>query len=390
MWQTPALGSYTHHIVDYGTLGFRSGLLPGSIYYGLFGENASVKSAAAYDTVLILIFFLAASVLLERFMNRVSLQYKTAALIISLVLLSGPFTFAVYTDELGMLDVYFLFFSIIFFFVFENKILRFVVPAVFVLLAMTHMSSVISYMVLLGTLMLYRISTEEDPKQKKSLVAVFALSMVAAMGISVYFLAFKKDIPITVEQFNQIAEQRGGKYFSYYDYILFDRNYYTGGYLYPEELYEIENPVWRALSLSYARIKFLHTEYLRVYMTNFAERVLRFAVSVILLSPLMAFYYKKMYRLFRSIENNKLFKFSVFLMMVQFPFTFGFGYLFSVDIIRWFAHSFLISFTMLLYVMYRQEDFRNDVLSSVDSFRQMPATWIYLLAYSLVNFSAYS
>jgi len=389
-WEVSEKGTYMHHIIDYKTFGFREGMLPGSIYYGIFGENASVKSASIYETVLIILFFLAVSILLERFMKHVEPRFRTAALVAVTVFLSGPFTFAVFTDELGMPDVYLLFFAIVFFFTVENRILRFLIPAVFVLLTMVHLSALISYIVLLGILLLYRISTETEGNKKKALWAVFAISIFASAGMVVYLLAFKKEMPVSVNEFNSILESRGGKYFTYLDYTLYDYNYDVfGGNLYPQEIYSIANPVLRALKLAFAKLHFLHNDYMQ-YFSQGANLPLRFVISAVLLTPLMAFFYKHIFRLFKSIDGNRLKKFSVFLMMVQFPFTLILGYTFSLDIIRWVSHAFIISFVMFLYVLYREEQTRTEVLEAVEKIRAVPATYIYLLAYCFVNFSAYS
>jgi hypothetical protein len=274
--------------------------------------------------------------------------------------------------------------------VIENKILRYVIPALFVLSLMVHMSAVLCYAVLFGIILLYRISVEEDSKKKKSYLTVFIISMVFTASLAVYFLAFKKEMPIDVDEFNSLLEGRGGKYFVYYDYTFYDHNYYEHTLLYPAELYDIENPVVRAVRLAFARLYFLHTEYKRVYMPNYFDRILRIAVSLVLLAAPMTFFYKKMIKFFRSVGENKLKKFCVFLMMIQFPFTLVLGCLFSLDIIRWFAHAFIISFSILLYVMTREDELKNDVLSSVEKIRSQPAVWIWALAYFFVSFSAYT
>lgn len=389
-WETQSGGTYMYHIIDFKSLGFRSGVLPGSIFYGIFGENASVKTASIYETVLILVFFVFMSVLLEKFIYKVEPRFRSAALLISVVFISGPFTFSTFTKTLGMLDVYFLFLSVIFFFVLENKVLRFVIPLLFALALSVHMSAVLCCIVMFSILLLYRISVEEDRKNKRLFILVFVFSMIASALLAVFFLVFKKDMPLSVDEFNKLLEDRGGTYFAYFDYTFYDYNIYKGTGLYPSELYSIDSPVWRAIRLAVQRIYFLHTEFVNVYTQNRADLIIRAVSSVIILSPAMFFFYKRMLKLFRSIDGNKLKKFSVFLMMVQFPFTAIAGNMVSLDVNRFFTHAFLISFTMLLYVMYREGDFRREVLEAIEKAKAMPSTWIYLLAYAAVNFSAYS
>jgi hypothetical protein len=104
----------------------------------------------------------------------------------------------------------------------------------------------------------------------------------------------------------------------------------------------------------------------------------------------MFFYYRVMGRLFRNTEGNKLKKFCVFLMLVQFPFTVLAGNMLSLDINRWFAHAFLISMTMLLYVAYNEEKVREHVFELIDAVRTVPTTYVYALAYFLIIFGAFS
>ncbi len=390
LWKVESGGTFMHHIIDYKSLGFRSGLLPGSIFYSIFGSKASVTTATIYETVLLLLFFFGLSVALEKFMKRVRPQDRPAAAALVFLYLSGPFTFAAFSDTLGMLDAYFLYFSLIFFFIIENKVMRFLIPVIFALCLMTHMSAVLCCIILLSIILLYRISIEEDGKKKKTYTLIFALSMLVTAGLSVYFTVFVKEMPLTVEKFNEMLEGRGGTYLAYYDYTFYDYNIYNGTGLYPEELYSIESPLWRALRLAIQKVYFLHTEFVRVYTPNASQRILRYVAAVLLLSPPMYYYYRIMGRFFKSIEGNKLKKFSVFLMMVQFPFTVITGCLFSLDVIRWFTHAFIISLTMLLFVMDREEQVKTQTLQTVERVRHNPAALIYALSYFFVNFAAYT
>ena len=389
-WETQPGGTYMFHIIDFKSAGFRPGVLPGAIFNLIFGKHASIKTANIYETVLILLFFLAVSLMLEFLFKRIEQQYRGSAILLFFLYLSGSFTFSIYTGTLGMLDVYLLFFSFLFFVIAENKALRFCIPLLFALCITVHMSAVLNYLIMMSILILYRISIETEQKEKKAYLAVFVLSMAVTAGLSVYYLVFVKDMPMSVQDFNKMLEDRGGTYLAYLDYTFYDYNIYKNTGLYPAELYSIESPVWRALRLAVQKVYFLHTEFVTVYTPNFWDRVARFAFSFVMLCPPMYYFYKLMRGFFKSAGENRLKKFCVFLMMVQFPFTAVFGYLFSLDIIRWFAHAFLISLTMMFYVMYKEQDFRAKVMETVESVKSSPAAWIYCLAYFFIIFDAYT
>ena len=91
----------------------------------------------------------------------------------------------------------------------------------------------------------------------------------------------------------------------------------------------------------------------------------------------------------KNLRDNRLQRFCVFLMMVQFPFTAIFGCLFSPDVIRWVTHAFLVFFTMLLYLLYHEETLRAEMLEDLDRLRKEPLSMIWFLAYFFTHSWAY-
>lgn len=375
--------TFAYHVVDY-SLGFRAQLLPGAIFYGIFGEHASETTATVYETVLLLLFFVGLSVLLERFLNRAAPRQKNAAFFLLLFYLSGPFTFAVFSDELGMLDVYWLFFSLLFFFFLEKRGLRFLIPALFVLSLLVHFSSVISYLIMFSILLLYRVCIEPEKKRQKTYLFIFAFSLSLTCGLFVFFLFNQsQDLPLSQEAFHRLLQERGSDYHIYYDYSFY--NNFLGRDVVPSSVYEIANPLLRALSVILEKCRFT----IRLYMDNSVNTPARLALTVLLLCPVVLFFYRNLYRLWKQKDQNKLKRFCVFLMMVQFPFTAVLGCLFSPDIIRWHTHAFLIFFTMLLYLSFCEETFREQLLQDVEDIKSNFAGCVYALSYFSSSLWAY-
>ena len=383
LWKVTNI-TYAYHLVDYKSFGFRSQLLPGSVFYGILGEHTSRTVVSIIETILLLLFFAAVAIILERFLHQTEKPYQAAALVLIFLYLSGPFTFSIFTEELGMLDVYWLFFSLLFFIVFEKKGLRFLIPVLFVLSLLVHFSSVLNDLILFSILLLYRISIESEKKTRRIYFTIFFLSILATAGLFIFFLIFhEENMPLSREAFHQLLQSRNSTYYLYYDYSFY--NIYAEKDVVPSAVFSIESPVWRTIRMIVGKCQFNF----KMYRAGLKDSLSRLALAILLLTPIMCFIDKHLHRFFKSIQGNKLKRFCVLLMMVQFPFTAVVGCLFSPDIIRWFTHAFLISFTMFLYVLHKEEDVRTQVLQEIDRRKNAPAAWIYFLAYFLVNSWAY-
>ena len=375
--------TFTYHIVDYNTLGFRSQLLPGSLFCGIFGEHATRTAASVYETVLLLLFFLGLSFILERFFLHTEHKQRTAATILLLFYLSGPFTFAIFTNELGMLDFYWLFFSFLFFVFLENKTLRFLIPALYALSMLIHFSAVLNYLILFSVLLLYRISIEPEKRNKTAYTVVFVSSLAVTAGLFGFFLLYHTANLPAQEEFHRLIESRGGTYTGYYDYSLY-YNLFGSPVLSPDTL-SIGSPLLRVLHTIADKCAFTFQS----YASNIKTTLPRLALTITLLTPPMCFYFKRTFRFFKSIRQNKLKRFCVFLMIIQFPFTAVVGCLFSPDIIRWCTHAFLISFTMLLYTIYHEPELRAEALGAIEEKKTAAPALLFFLAWFFTNSWAY-
>ncbi len=381
-WKTSDI-TYAYHLVDF-RLGFRASLLPGAIFNSLFGQHVSRTTATVYETVLLLLFFAGVAVLLDRLLCRVEQEKRRSAFLLILFYLSGPFTFSAFTDGLGMRDVYWLFFSWVFCFILDNKGFRFLIPILFGLSLLVHFSSVLNYLLLFSILLLYRISIEPQKNTKRCYILIFILSILATSGLFLFFLSgYAKDLPLSIDEFHQMLQEKGSNYFLYYDSALY--NIYDGDDFIPPAVFDVESPVLRVIQTVYYRC-FLTLKLLTKY---YKDSLVRFALTLLLV-PVLCLLYKHLSHFMKQAKDNKLKRFSIFLMMVQFPFTAVLGCLLSTDVIRWFTHAFLIHFTMVIYVMYHEEAFRLPLLADIDRLKQLPATWVYFFAYALVNSCPYS
>lgn len=379
-WEVSEI-SYTYHIVDY-SLGFRSQLLPGAIFYGIFREHSSQTTAAIFDTGLILFFFFGLSFLLERFLQNVEKQYRQASIVLLILYLSGPFTFAIFTDELGMLDVYWLFFSLLFFLFLDKRVLRFLIPILFALSMLIHFSSVINYIILFVTILIYKISITTNKKERLSYVFVLVLSLFVTVCLFLFFLLYHTEIALSKEDFHRFIQNRGGTYFEYYDYSFY--NTFYGETVVSPDVYSLTSPLLKILRIVFEKCQFTF----RLYSKSPIKVFKRLLFAIVILTPLLRFLYKHIYNYYKTISNQAK-RFCLLLIMIQFPFTAIVGCMYSVDIIRWFTHAFLIFFTLFLYLAYYEAPLKTSTLETITSCRNSFPALVYFIAYFLVHSWAY-
>ena len=373
--------AYSFYAVDY-SFGFATKLLPGAIYNGLFGKHGSELIANVFETALILLFFFGLSVLLEKLLKRVDLTQRTPALSLLLLYLTGAYTFSIFTKTLAMLDAYWLYFSLAFFLFLEHKWLRFLIPALYLASILVHYSAILNYIVLFSILLLYRLSIESDKKEKKCLIAVFAISMAVSAAAAIFFLLNESKLICSIDEFHEKMNARGSDYYLYYDYAFFD--IFEGKSFIPDSV--------KAMSPSF--LKMIYTVYYRfIFNLSLSKEIgffvpLAFFGGLTFLSPILYFFFK-IYRSLMTQAKQKLKRFVYFLMIVQFPFTLFVGMIFSVDANRWMTHAFLISFTMLLALMFYDEDTRTLVLKRFQAFSEPSYSKIYFLAYATFGLLPY-
>ena len=378
-WQVNEI-SYTYHLVDF-SLGFCSKFLPGAIYRFFFGERSTLLTATIYETVLLLVFFAVLSVFLERFINELPEDKRSYGYLILLFYLSGPFTFSIFTGELGMLDVYWLFFSTLFFIVLNSKAAYVCIPVLYVLCVMVHFSSVVCYLILMSIILLYRFS--EEPGKNKKFLIILVISVLLALGTVLYFVAFEqKNLVYDYDTFNQILKQRGSQNSTYYDTVLYGRGTIDAPY-FPEDAQAIESSLIRSLY----RVFYVVWWHLQIRL-EYAEYWWYLPVDLMFIFPLLAGIYKCFMGAFRASEK-KLIKLCYFLCMVQFPFTLAVGILSSIDDVRWMTHAFLIMLTDLIYLMLRDDRLRSQVFALISKYRHTLGLDVYFAGYFLTFFWAY-
>ncbi|MBQ7597827.1 MAG: hypothetical protein IJU56_04535 [Clostridia bacterium] len=373
--------TYAFHAVDF-SLGLATKLLPGAVFNALFGRFASRLTASIYETVLILLFFAGVSIFLERFVLRVQPEHRSAALGLLAFYVTGAYTFSVYTKELGMLDVYWLFFSLLFLIFLEHKWLRFLIPLLYVASIMIHFSAILNAIIFFSIILLYRASIEQKKKERRIYLLIFALSMLVAAVSFLFFLVYEPRFICPIETFHQKLQEHGTDFFEYYDYAFY--NWFRGEYYRPSELTGMDfslNKIWQ-LILYQVRFNF------DLMQSIGSHIIIAFIGGLVILFPLLLVFYKFLLQHLR-MTNNRIGRFCALLMLLQFPFTFLVAILFSVDVNRWLTHGFLMIFTTVLLIMYYEKEKAALLLEKIKKAAGGPEVKLYYLGYAMIHVFAY-
>ena len=379
-WGVDAV-TYTYHLPDY-SFGFVTKLLPGAIYH-LFFKEVYPEQLNIYLTVLMLLLFAFVSFSLAKLItSRKSSQSRKTLFALSLFFLSGPCTFSIYTMGFGMMDFYWLIFSALFLIFVSNKYLKFLIPGIFFLSLLVHISAVFCFIPFFALALLYRVYTSESKNEKRAHLLVFGISIALSVAGVVYFaLSEKQNLAYSMSEFHRQIAMRNhlgeSAYYVYYDYSFF-RHYET----YYVSLSELRQNT--LIDSGGALAEIINSLYSQLQLIFIIHRhspyyLYQLLYLLLLISPiyvLMSVFWIKKFK-----QADKTGKLLFLLIILQFPFTLLSGLCFSHDISRWVSHAFLVEFLLFLFAIYYQkEDFFIEIKA-----KKLPF-WILSGIYYLIYF----
>lgn len=278
--------------------------------------------------------------------------------VLSVFYLSGPCTFAIFTRELGMLDFYWLLFSVIFLLLVSNKYLKFAVPLIFVLSLLVHFSFVFCYFIFYILVLFYRIVNVEQKKERVSLIVILALSVAGVIALALYLIANEhNNLVYSIDEFHKQLDARNkftkDTYYIYYDYAFYKKleiGEYSFAEIVKHPLIEGDSRLAVLINQVYFQLEMIRDSYLYV-----GNRLKQLICLLALIAPLYGVCIKYWVGKMKT-NTQKSKKFLFLLMILQFPLTAGFGLCFSPDVSRWLTHALLIQLTLLFYVIYHECD----------------------------------
>ncbi len=376
-WEVDDYAMYSFCSVDF-SYGFATKLLPGAIFNAIFGANATRENATVFMSIIVLLIFAGVSVLLQKFLKKIPTNERPYAFILAIMFLTGAYTFSIFTKTLGVLDTYWVLFTVIFFLILENKYLKFLIPLLFAGCIFVHNASIVSYIVLMSIVLLYKISRQTDKKQKIGYIFILAVSLGVAIGLFLFFSLKEADLVCSIEDFHKKLLSHGSDCFYYYDYAFFD--IYQGEQYIPDFVSNINSPFLKFLYVIFYRVNLN----IKVVMARWQVHLTSFILALVILLPLVllfiSFHKKRM-----KTSSDLFSKIIAVLMILQFPFTLLTTLPFSEDITRQFTHSFLIAFTTVLIVIYYDKKQSDTFFETFKRFADTVWCKIYFMAYVSVS-----
>ncbi len=381
-WEVDDFAVFAFYAADF-SFGFTTKLLPGAIYRIFFGSPATRQNVTVFMTVVVLLFFAFLAVLLQKIMYRMPEKNRTPAFYLLLLFLSGAYTFAVFTKTLGLLDTFWLLFTLPFFFVIEKKKLRFLIPLLFALTILVHNVAIITYAALMSLVLLYRAVTENDKKERRSLITVLVLSLSVAAAEAAFFTLFETKLICPISEFHEKLTANGSSVYYYYDYAFY--GIYDGEYYIPNGVLDNASTVMRLLYSVWYRLK-LNA---RMLMRLGEIHPISFACALAVLSPIFVFFSGFHAAWSRAAKNmaSRLCAALMILLPICIPIA---TIPFSEDLTRWFSHSLITAFVFVLCVVYYSEEGRKLFFERFSLIAEAPAAQLYFLAYwALSIFTVY-
>ena len=341
--------TYSFYAVDF-SLGFCSRIIQGALHNLIFG-SISYVTATIY---LICIFVVTVAILCflaEKLLLSIYPKYRKTAIIILLFFITGPATFAIFLKTFGIIDFFWVFSTALFLLTLQKKQLYFLAIPIFVFMVFVYYAALICYVPLLAIILLYKLSTTTDKKEKRYLTIVFFVACALAIAFSVYFVAFERsNLNYTMEEFDNILISRGvdegNLYYYNYSYYRhldnFEEN--TGNELF--NVTDTNSPFAVPLVL-------LQQIIVTLKLIDFSHVTL---IVLLLISPILVFIYRILIGEFKATKDNKLKKFTLLCTLVLFPFILLAGFCLSTDVVRWISNAFTCLLFAFAYILYKERD----------------------------------
>lgn len=392
--------TYLFHCVDY-SYGFCSKFFTGAVYH-LFFKETSQLTADIFQIILLLLSLAGVSLLLEKFIENAPAEHKSTALWLIAFFITGPATFSMFSYELGMLDVWWIPFTVLFIVFLKNRYLKWISPVFGALSVLVHFGAILTYVPLYALLALYETGSAKVRKEKIKNGIIFGLVCVFSLGAFAYFGANdSKNVTYSLQEFDERLHAQNAEKISYFETLLYGNNSYTtdefndvtgiyDGYSedFLNEYISIDcgipviGPAINAIART-LKIHFL------IYTKdeNFIKVFCNLTAELILLLPLIILLSKCFFK--KKKGSTRLIQFYSFCAALIVPLAVIATFFVSTDSVRWLGHGVLSLFTVLLYECYSEGFVSLPYFSEKLKKYGSMATAVYFTVYLLCSFDPY-
>lgn len=379
---------FCFYLLDY-SFGFCTRFLPGAFFHLFFKQNSYWQIYLFCMVVMLLLFALTAALLAKVICLQKDKRLRRNMIFLFLFLLTGTLTFSVFWNNLGVYDLFWVLFSCIFIILIQNKYLKFFIPVIFILSIMLQLHCWVSFILLYIIILLYEIVSHES-KEKNIYLALLIIGFIGAVAMSVYFLAFEKQNLVYnwKDAYDHLKQKDtfSGKdnfFYTYFPFTYYDVHLPWEGLQSFYDRYMID-PASSALPAGLVNVLntvlyyFLTSLY--YYRMEFGTQAAIFAIAFCVSLPLIVVFYSYWVKKIK-LKKGFMQKLPYLLSIIQYPLSL-LTMLFTFDIIRVFMHAFLVQFVLFIYLVQKQNDWKdlkNCALMRTDYRIKL----IYLLSYML-------
>ena len=379
---------YYFYAVDF-SMGFVGRFLIGAVF-NLFVKDPTPTAATIYVCVLLLVFCAALSLLLERFLLALPEDYRVSGFGLLAFYLTGPASFSIYFYQFGMLDTHWLFLALLFVVLLRHKKTQWLLPLLFVPMVMIQYASLFNWVLFGGLLILYEWTLAAEKKDRLRLGILFLVSVLLASGTFLYFeINEKKNVVYNVDEFNEILTDRGVEMLYYFDHMLYDDFLHDTPaleeqYAYYKEIDFIDhfpNMSDNVFKRTVNELSYMLRTHVGYYPQNnwygLKKTVGQMLLLSVILSPMLMLFYSVFHRKYKASKGHFLSRFTYFCMMALYPISAMAIIPISSDSVRWIAQGFLVLFSLLLYMIYKEKEAVLGILSEKLARVPKPAVALY-------------
>ena len=375
---------FSFYALDF-SFGFVSRILPGALYNMIFPE-LSYTYLVPYEITLLVLFFAVLSFFIEKILLSASQEQLPCFFVIVFLFLTGPATFAIYPQELGIQEGYWLYFAVIFFLFLSKKPLwLFIIPLCAATIFL-HYSTILCYIPFFCVMILYKLSGATEKREKILLRITFWGSVIVSVVCFLYFTTtLTSNLVYSLEEFESELRKRGAD-----NLYLCNTTFYGSTGTEIRQTDEFINAAYEAvpsfvknLNVPDSVIDILSAAYvyIRLSLEDFAQRnpfyiIMPYAAIFPVVVVIFRFCFKEL----RNKLNSRLRRFVFLCIPSEFIFTLVASFFFSQDYVKWLAFGFVPLFGSFLFVMYKE---RDNVFSFLKSLFP-PLTKSIVLAYCAV------
>lgn len=379
---------YYFYAVDF-SMGFVGRFLAGAVFH-LFVSNPTPGAVTAYVRALMLLFCVAFSLLLERFWLSLPEAYRGLVFCLLAFFLTGPATFGIYFYQFGMIDTHWLILALPFVVLLQNKKTQWLLPLLFVPMVMLQYASLFNWVLFGGLLLLYELTLATEKKDRRRLAALFLASVALASGTFLYFqVNEKKNLTYSLEEFNEVMTERGVEFLYYFDHMLYDsfladtpaledQYAYYNDVPFIDHFPDMESNMFKD---TVNRLSYMFRTHTGYYVQNnwygLKKTVGQMLLLTVILSPMLWLFYSVLHRKRKAAKGRFLPKFTFFCMMALYPVSAVAIIPISSDSVRWMAQGFLVLFSLILYMIYREKEAVLAVLAEKAERVPCPAAAVY-------------